>query len=300
MRGAGTSAARPCGGGAATSSASGRVLLTFQIIDFAASDGGYSRLVPDAIFAHPRLAPIYDAFDGDRDDLDAYLEIADEVGADRVLDIGCGTGNLAILLARSGRTVVAVDPAEASLEVAKSKDGAAGITWIHGDAASAPAIGADLAVMTGNVVQVFLTDDSWTRVLQAARSALRPGGYLVFETRRPERRAWEEWASDSARVVRAMTASGPVEQRREVTDVSLPLVSFRHTYRFLVDGAVVTSDSTIRFRDRDEVEANLVTQGYRVLEVREAPDRPGREFVFIAELRGGGPEGAADRRAGGG
>jgi ubiquinone/menaquinone biosynthesis C-methylase UbiE len=117
--------------------------------------------VPDAIFAHPRLAPIYDAFDGGRDDLTAYLAIADELGADRVLDVGCGTGSLAILLAESGRTVVGVDPAEASLEVARSKDGAEGVTWLHGDATTVPALDADLAVMTGNVAQVFLTDDDW-------------------------------------------------------------------------------------------------------------------------------------------
>ena len=71
----------------------------------------------------------------------------------------------------------------------------------------------------------------------------------------------------------------------KVTDVSLPLVSFRYTYRFPADGAVVTSDSTLRFRDRDEVETSLVANGYRVLEVRQAPDRPGREFVFVAENR---------------
>ncbi len=114
--------------------------------------------MPDAIFANPRLAPIYDAFDGDRDDLAAYLSIADELGADRVLDVGCGTGCLAVLLADSGRTVVGVDPAGASLEVAKSKDVTGQITWVQGDAAAAPAFGADLAVMTGNVAQVFLTD----------------------------------------------------------------------------------------------------------------------------------------------
>ena len=74
-----------------------------------------------------------------------------------------------------------------------------------------------------------------------------------------------------------------VEQRLEVTDVSLPLVSFRGTYRFLADGQVLTSDSTLRFRDRGEVESNLTAQGYRVLDVREAPDRPGREFVFVAQ-----------------
>jgi 2-polyprenyl-3-methyl-5-hydroxy-6-metoxy-1,4-benzoquinol methylase len=75
--------------------------------------------VSDAIFAHPRLAPLYDAFDGRRDDLTAYLDIARELAADRVLDVGCGTGSMAVLLARAGRTVVGVDPAAASLEVAR-------------------------------------------------------------------------------------------------------------------------------------------------------------------------------------
>ena len=65
--------------------------------------------------------------------------------------------------------------------------------------------------------------------------------------------------------------------------MSLPFVSFRDTYRFRADGTVVTSDSTLQFRSRDELESSLLTAGYRVLDVREAPDRPGREFVFIAE-----------------
>lgn len=107
--------------------------------------------------------------------------------------------------------------------------------------------------MTGNVAQVFLTDDDWNQALQAVRAALRPRGYLVFETRRPERRAWEEWAvwADTAPVILDVPRSGPVEQRREVTGVNLPLVSFRNTYTFLADGAVITSDSTLRFRSRD-------------------------------------------------
>jgi hypothetical protein len=46
---------------------------------------------------------------------------------------------------------------------------------------------------------------------------------------------------------------------------------------------VIRSDSTLVFRHRDEVESSLLARGYRVLDVREAPDRPGREFVFIAE-----------------
>ena len=37
-------------------------------------------------------------------------------------------------------------------------------------------------------------------------------------------------------------------------DVSGPLVTFRGTYLFASDGQVLTSDSTLRFRERDEVE----------------------------------------------
>jgi SAM-dependent methyltransferase len=239
--------------------------------------------VPDAIFADPRLAPVYDAFDGGRDDLAAYLDIACELGADRVLDVGCGTGCLAVLLAESGRMVVGVDPAEASLEVARAKDAAARVTWVRGDATAVPAFGADLAVMTGNVAQVFLTDSDWGQALAGIHDALRPGGYLVFETRRPERRAWEEWAADTGPLTLDIPGTGWVERRTEVTEVRLPFVSFRNIYRFLADGAVITSDSTLVFRARDEVESSLPAHGYRVLDVRDAPDRPGREFVFIAE-----------------
>jgi SAM-dependent methyltransferase len=239
--------------------------------------------VPDPIFAHPRLAEVYDAFDGPRDDLPAYLAIADELGAQRVLDVGCGTGCLAIALAAAGRTVTGADPAAASLEVARDKDGGAALTRIPAAATSLPPVGAELAVMTGNVAQVFLSDQEWAQVLHAIRGALRPGGYLVFETRRPARRAWQDWAADPGPETHDVPGSGPVEQRREVTAVDLPLVSFRYTYTFLADGTVIASDSTLRFRSREELEISLSAAGYQVLDVREAPDRPGREFVFIAQ-----------------
>jgi SAM-dependent methyltransferase len=247
------------------------------------SERTYGYRVPDEIFAHPRLAPVYDAFDGDRDDLAAYLSIAGELGAERVLDVGCGTGCLAVLLAASGRTVMGADPAAASLAVARAKDVGARITWVHGDAAALPSFDADLAVMTGNVAQVFLTDEDWAGALLGVHAALRPRGHLVFETRRPDWRAWEKWAAEAGQRVVDIPGIGPVEQRSEVTGVSLPFVSIRGTYTFRADGAVIVSDSTLRFRGRDELESSLVTRGYRVLDVRQAPDRLDREFVFIAQ-----------------
>ncbi len=66
---------------------------------------------PDAMFAHPTLAELYDAFEGERPDLDVYERLVAELGASSVLDVGCGTGAFACRLTATGATVVAVDPA---------------------------------------------------------------------------------------------------------------------------------------------------------------------------------------------
>ncbi|NUS12103.1 MAG: class I SAM-dependent methyltransferase [Streptomyces sp.] len=236
----------------------------------------------DPCFAHPRLAAVYDVFDPDRGDLAAYTGMAEEFGARRVLDIGCGTGVFALLLAEHGFEVTGVDPAAASVDVARSKPGADRVRWIVGEAADVPPRGADLATMTGNVAQAVSDPDAWRRALEGAYGALRPGGRLVFETRDPARRAWEEWTPGRTRRSEHVPGVGTVETWQELVAVRGPLVTFRGTYVFAADGQVLTSESTLRFRGRDEVAADLAAHGYVLDEVRGAPDRPGREFVFVA------------------
>jgi SAM-dependent methyltransferase len=242
--------------------------------------------VSDAIFAEPRLAGVYDAFDGPRDDLAPYVVLAEELGARSVLDIGCGTGSLAILLAARGIEVVGVDPAAASLDVARRKPGAERVRWVHGDATSLPPLQVDLATMTANVAQVFLDDGAWAATLDAARAALRPGGRLVFESRRPERQAWLEWDRERSLRRAVVPGVGAVETWVELTDVRAGLVSFRWTFVFEADGAVLTSASTLRFRSEAELARSLAGAGFSVEEVRDAPDRPGAELVFVAGRAG--------------
>ncbi len=91
----------------------------------------------------------------------------------------------------------------------------------------------------------------------------------------PGRRAWEEWTPALTRRTTDVPGAGLVETWTEVTDVSLPLVTFRRTWVFASDGAVLTSDSTLRFRERDEVVASLAAHGFTTSDVRGAP-RPAR------------------------
>ncbi|MEV8152420.1 class I SAM-dependent methyltransferase, partial [Streptomyces fradiae] len=142
----------------------------------------------DEAFDDPRLAALYDPLDPDRSDLDLYLRLAGDSGARRVLDIGCGTGVFALLLAARGVDVVGVDPSRASLDVARAKPGAERVRWIHGDATALVPLRVDLATMTANVAQAITDPADWRGTLRGAREALRPGGRLVFETRVPARR----------------------------------------------------------------------------------------------------------------
>jgi SAM-dependent methyltransferase len=242
--------------------------------------------VPDRIFADPRLAEIYDPLEPIRPDLDVYVELVAELGARSVLDVGCGTGTFASLVASTGRDVVAVDPAEASLAVARRKPGADRVRWLVGDATNLPSLQVDVATMTANVAQVFLTDDDWLSTLRGVRNALAPRGRLVFEVRNPEREAWRDWNRSDSLTRVDLREVGVVEHWVELVDIADQLVSFRSMFHFEISGEVVWSDSTLRFRTRHEIESSLATAGYRVLEVRDAPDRPGLEFVFVTQRVG--------------
>jgi SAM-dependent methyltransferase len=195
----------------------------------------------------------------------------------RVLDLGCGTGTLAILLATRGFEVMAVDPARAMLDVARAKPGAGRVEWICGDGASLPEhLGVDLVTMSGNAAQAIVADDAWQDTLHGVHAALTPGGRFVFETRKPSARAWEMWNREQSYV-----SLDGMESWQEVTEVAWPIVTFDSTTVF-PDGTRVVATSRLRFREKAELAADLQAASFVVENVRDAPDRPGREFVLIA------------------
>jgi SAM-dependent methyltransferase len=236
----------------------------------------------DIQFEDPRIVALYDALDPVRDDLDHYVAMVAEFDASSILDIGCGTGTFASLLAASGLDVVGVDPAAASLAIARRKPSADRVRWIQSNATDLPPLQVDLVTMTGNVAQVFLGDDEWNAVLRVARHSLRRGGRIVFEVRDPSQRAWESWTKRESLTRALVPHIGVVESWAEVRSVAGQLVTFTTTFN--VGGQILTSESTLRFRSRDDIEVSINSAGLSLVEVRDAPDRPGLEFVFIAEL----------------
>jgi len=100
--------------------------------------------VADAHYENPRLAALYDPLDSDRSDLEVYAAMAAEFGAREILDIGCGTGTFGCLLASRGLAVTGLDPALASLDIARRKEFGDRVRWVHGTVDALPPLQADL------------------------------------------------------------------------------------------------------------------------------------------------------------
>jgi SAM-dependent methyltransferase len=210
-------------------------------------------------FTDPRLVPIYDLLSAARDDLGRFLELASAIDARTVLDVGCGTGVLAVELARQGRAVVGVDPAAGMLDVARNRPGGDLVTWIQGDAGDAEPGAFDLAVLTGHVAQVIFDDAAWARTVTDVHRALRPGGRIAFESRDPAARAWEAWNPAQSR----RTLPGPVELWLDGVEVEGGVVRYRIHYR-LPSGQEIVSHTVLRFRSAEELALALTEAGFAV------------------------------------
>lgn len=209
----------------------------------------------------PAVAAGYDAQNPDGPDHDFFRRLAEETGARRIVDLGCGTGLLTVTLAGSGRAVVGIDPAEAMLAVARARPGADAVRWLRGTAELIEPASADLAIMSGNVAMHLIGDD-WHRALRRIAAGLVPGGRLAFETRNPALRAWEGWNAEptettttAARLIESEVTSAPDRQS---------VVVHRWRQEDLDTGAVHEGEEHLQFRSAAQVRADLEVAGLTV------------------------------------
>jgi SAM-dependent methyltransferase len=119
------------------------------------------------------------------------IDYAAPAPGERVIDVGCGTGNAALLAAERSARVTGVDPAARLLEVAGERARARGLEvhFIRGEAASLPLpdASADLVV---SVFGVIFASDAQAAAAELARVA-KPDGRIVLCAWIPEGALYE-------------------------------------------------------------------------------------------------------------
>ncbi|HEV2768990.1 MAG TPA: methyltransferase domain-containing protein [Solirubrobacteraceae bacterium] len=187
---------------------------------------------PDAVLWHDLECGAYTA------DLALWRELAgdpDRLGGP-VLDLGAGTGRVALDLARRGHEVVALDLDETLLDALRQRVDGLAVEVVGGDA-RAFALGRTFALVLAPMQTVQLLDgtEGVRGLLRSARHHLRPGGVLAaalaeaipFDTPVADGRAPAGGPAVGGRTAASMpTVEPPAPDRHEVDGwiyVSLPV-----------------------------------------------------------------------------
>ncbi len=221
--------------------------------------------------SYDRFAPHFDAwqraFGAPYDDLVLSRLLAalarHGVPAGRVADLGVGTGDLAVALARRGYRVIGVDRSLPMLAVARAKAEAAGlavppvfvaqdIRALHLD----PPVDAAICVYT--VVNQLTADGDLARALASVRDALVPRGLFLFELNLPASYARYWSGTETVRLPDAVV----MREHRRVPGT--PVIEARVTIR---RGGEEAHDRIEQRPYTDaEVETALAETGFTLLE----------------------------------
>jgi SAM-dependent methyltransferase len=133
------------------------------------------------------LSEIYDAlFPFDADSVATVKFLAALAPQGRMLELGVGTGRIALPLADLGCEVTGVDSSPEMIATLKSKDADGKIRIVMGDMASPPVSGPfDVVFMLYNTVAALLSQELQLRCVESASGLLAPHGRLVIEAKMP-------------------------------------------------------------------------------------------------------------------
>jgi SAM-dependent methyltransferase len=131
------------------------------------------------------------------------------VPGERVLDLGCGTGNAALGAARAGAEVIGVDPAVRLLDVARSRAEAEGLSasFKAGDASSIPLPDGSVDAIV-SVFAVIFAPDPRTAAAEMAR-VLAPTGRIILSAWQPAGAVYEMNRVASETVMTALGVPAP-------------------------------------------------------------------------------------------
>jgi SAM-dependent methyltransferase len=156
---------------------------------------------------HYADAPLYDLEYSDRtEDIVFYEGLAQSESAAggrlEVLELGAGTGRIAVPLARQGHAITALDRAPAMLRALREKLEALNLTAhiepVEGDMCALPFAddSFDLVISPFNALMHLYTWDELLACLREAHRVLRPGGAFAFDVLLPDLE-WLMWEPDA-------------------------------------------------------------------------------------------------------
>jgi SAM-dependent methyltransferase len=171
----------------------------------------------------------------------AVTVLAELAGDGRALELGIGTGRLALPLSRRGIRVHGIELSPAMVDELRAQPGSAGIDVTLGDFATATVSGTfALAYLVRNTIMNLTTQDEQIACFQNVAAHLDPGGCFVIEVMVPALRQ-----IPLGERFRAFTVTPTHLGFEEYVDLAAQ-ISVSHHY-WVVDGRLETFSAPFRY-----------------------------------------------------
>lgn len=130
------------------------------------------------------FADVYDDWYAEVTDVEGTVELVTRLAArGRVIELGVGTGRIALPLAAAGCRVSGVDASAAMLDRCRAKPGSEAVELLLADMSTdLPPGPVDVVLATYNTFFNLVEHDAQQRCLALVRDRLAPGGSLLLET----------------------------------------------------------------------------------------------------------------------
>lgn len=219
------------------------------------------------------FADIYDEWYGDLDDINTLIALLlDLAGSGPVLELGVGTGRIAIPLAQANLEVIGLDSSKPMLDRLAASDPNGLVTPVLGDMVDdLPAGPFSLIVIAFNTLFNLTEHDRQAACIAAAASRLAPGGRLLIDGIIPDRSAagFDVTVDDVSirdltvdRVVLAVSRHRPDDQVAEGQFVEIT-----------ESGGVRLRPWSVRYSTVEQIDAMATAAGLEIEHRWAGPDR---------------------------
>lgn len=198
-------------------------------------------------------------------DVAFYRDLAVASGGP-VVELGVGTGRIAIPTAAAGVEVIGIDTSPEMLAVARARAEAAGVAsrlrFVQGDMRTFEAERpVPLVTIPFRAFLHNLGDADQRATLAASYRALQPGGRLALNVFNPDLGIIERWMRQPARHVEPFDAEGRIQAHHGFQPAARTVTS---RLRWQEGGATRRGTLTLRYVGRDEMERLLGEAGFTI------------------------------------
>lgn len=228
---------------------------TAAVVEDGVMDGYTNSTYGDA------FADVYDDWYNDISDVDATVDLLADLAADfdelPVLELGVGTGRLAVPLAARGVRVVGLDSSAAMLARLVGNDQTRSVRAVLGDMVDDQPSGPFALVFVAfNTFFGLLSEERQRACFTAVAKRLAPGGAFIIEAFVPEPRA------GSSVSVRSMTADSVILS--VTTDDVDSQTAQGHYISFSDAGGVRMRPWSIRYATVEQIDSMAGASGFRL------------------------------------